>query len=146
MSDSSMNTESGDWSDSSIPAGFSLEPDQCLHGLFSKDYTTDKNFDGVFTYSDLMSVLSDVLSIPADLFRGWIYGTDFGNFFEVSCHATTGFSLFLSAIFMIALMYSIVEGTQLFLERYERVSVERWWKKERKEKGYDSSESESRKE
>ena len=91
----------------------------CRIGLFSRDYSTDKNFDGTFTYSDLKSVIGDFLSIPADLFRAWTYGTDFGIFFEVSCSQSTGSSFFLSALIVIALLYSIPERFSLYEERSE---------------------------
>ena len=111
---------------SDLPA---LSP--CRIGLFSPDYSTDRNFDGTFTYSDLKSVIGDFLLIPMDLFRAWTYGTDFGIFFEVSCSRSTG-SSFFSALIVVALLYSIAESFSLYVERSE----ERQRTKERKEKGY----------
>jgi hypothetical protein len=140
-------SETVDWRVSSDPAAtFSSDTPQCLKGLFSSGYSTDANLDGVFTISDVWLLLKDVLTVPADLFRVWIYGTDFGNFFEVTCAQTSGFSFFLSSIVVIALVYSTVERLQQFFESQERRGVERWWKKEREEKGYESSESETHKE
>jgi hypothetical protein len=140
-------SETTDWRGSSDPAApFSSDTTQCLNGLFSSGYSTDANLDGAFTISDLWSLLKDVLTVPADLFRAWIYGTDIGKFFEVTCAKTSGFSFLLSSIVVIALVYLTVEGFQTFFERQERRRVERWWEKERKEKGYESLESESHKE
>jgi hypothetical protein len=140
-----------DWRSSSEPAApddvatFSFEQQRCLSGLFSNNYSTDKNVDGAFTISDLWSVLKDMLNVPADLFRAWIYGTDIGDFFEVTCSETTGIPFLISAAAVISLLYSIIEASKLYLQRCEQRSVERWWKKERKEKGYGFSATEKNK-
>jgi hypothetical protein len=136
-----------DWRSSSEPAApddvatFSFEQQRCLSGLFSNNYSIDKNVDGAFTISDLWSVLKDILTVPADLIRAWSYGTDFGNFFEVTCTETSGSSFFLSAMVVIALVYSQAERLLVRLKSKQRLDTERWWKKERREKGYESSES-----
>jgi len=90
------------------------------------DYANDIDGDPRYSFiDDLWSVLKDMLTVPADLFRAWSYGTDFGKFFEVTCAETSGSSFLLSAMVVIALVYSQAERLLVYLKSKRRLDTER---------------------
>jgi hypothetical protein len=94
--------ETPKWMTDSVIAGADeSDPPKCSQGLLETNYSSDRNYDGTFTISDLSSIFTDILTFPNDLLKRWTYGTEVGTFFEVRCSKTSGVAFFFSTIFML---------------------------------------------
>jgi hypothetical protein len=93
------------WATSSVEAAPN-ETLVCRPGLLSPYYSSDANQDGVFTYSDLTAIIADIFRFPGDVFKSWAYGSDFGNFFEMTCTEASGVGALLSAMLVVGMVIS----------------------------------------